>query len=371
MDVVPARELIARVRALPAARPLIGRVEGRSDVYLVGGAVRDLLLGGAPPDLDLLVEGDPADLAHQLGGALREHGRFGTATVELDGFAYDIVRARTETYSRPGALPDVLPAAVSEDLGRRDFTVNAMAIALGGVHAGELVTVPRALDDLQARVLRVLHDGSFLDDPTRLVRLARYTARLGFASEPHTEKLAREALASGALATVSADRLDGALRLLAREEDPAAAFEVLRGLGAPILADFDPALARRALQLLPAEGRHDEVVLRAALAPGAAAPLAEALAAAWRPSEIASAVGGASVEDVALAGALGPAAQARDWLERLRHVRLEIDGADLLAAGVPEGPKIGAGMRAALQAKLDGLIAGREQELAEALRFSR
>jgi tRNA nucleotidyltransferase (CCA-adding enzyme) len=371
VDVVPADELIERVRALPAARPLIGRLEGRSDVYLVGGAVRDLLLGATPPDLDLLVEGDPAQLADELGGALREHGRFGTAKVELGGFIYDIARARTETYARPGALPDVRPATVSEDLGRRDFTVNAMAIALGGARAGELVTVPGALDDLAARRLRVLHDGSFLDDPTRVLRLARYAARLAFAIEADTERLAREALASGALATLSADRLDAALRLLAREQDPVAALEVLKALGAPILSEFDPELARRALELLPADGRPDELVLRAALARSEAAPVADALASASRPSEIAAAVASARIEEIALAGALGPAPQAREWLERLRHVRLEIDGADLLAAGVPQGPAIGAGIRAALQAKLDGLIAGREQELAEALRVAR
>ncbi len=288
----------------------------------------------------------------------------------IDGFVYDIARARTEVYPAPGVLPEVRPATVSEDLVRRDFTVNALAIALGGERAGELVAAPGALKDLKARQLRVLHERSFIDDPTRLVRLARYATRLGFAIEPKTERLAREALAAGALSTLSRDRLDAALRLLAREQDPAGALELLAGLGAPLLSDFDPALVRRTLELLPVDGSRDEAVLLAALEPARGAQLADALANARRPSEIVAAVGTSEPELVALAGARGPAEQAWEWLEQLRGVRLEIDGDDLLAAGVKEGPAIGRGLRAALAAKLDGAVAGREQELAEALRWT-
>ena len=131
-------KLLAQVYALPAARPLIARLGDGTHVYLVGGAVRDLLLGGAPVDLDLVVEGDAATVVAALGGEVREHDRFGTATVVLDGFTYDIARARRETYDHPGALPDVEPAPLAEDLRRRDFTVNAIAIPLAGERAGEL-----------------------------------------------------------------------------------------------------------------------------------------------------------------------------------------------------------------------------------------
>lgn len=391
-------ELATRVRALPAARPLIPRLRGASGVHLVGGAVRDLLLGGAPVDLDLAVEGDAEEFAASLGGELKVHDRFGTSTVRLDGFDYDIARTRRETYARPGALPDVVPAPLAEDLYRRDFTVNAIALALGCDAPGELAAAPRALEDLAARRLQVLHDRSFIDDPTRLFRLVRYASRLGFEIEPHTRALAMRATHEGAVGTVSGPRVGAELRLLARERDPVRALGGLRGLGldAAVHPEFglgDPDLARRALALLPGDARRDRLVLalaaravtgnltglldslafeaedRDAIVVTAARgeEVARALASAGAPSEIAAAVAGAPAELVALAGALGPEPQARDWLDTLRHVRLAIDGRDLLAAGVPEGPAIGRGLRAALAAKLDRLVAGREQELAAAL----
>jgi tRNA nucleotidyltransferase (CCA-adding enzyme) len=392
-------ELLARVQALPAARELIARLGDGVPVYLVGGAVRDLLLGGTPFDLDLVVEGDAAAFATSLGGNVKLHDRFGTSTVSLNGFAYDIARARRETYASPGALPDVEPAALAEDLHRRDFTVNALAVALAGERAGELTAVPHALDDLEARRLRVLHDGSFIDDPTRLWRLARYAGRLDFAVEPHTRALADAAIEGGALGTVSGSRLGAEVRLLAREDDPVRALVAVRELGLdralhPGFGLTEETLARRALALLPPDGRPDRLVLAIASRgvpagelPGLldrlafeaedrdvisaaathAADLARALAATESPSAIATAAAGAPPEEVALAGALGPDTQAREWLERLRHVRLSIDGSDLLAAGVPQGPEVGRGLRAALAAKLDGLVHNREEELAEAL----
>jgi tRNA nucleotidyltransferase (CCA-adding enzyme) len=392
-------ELLARVHALPAAKPLLDRLPDRGGVYLVGGAVRDVLLGGTPFDLDLVVEGDATAFAASLGGTLRLHDRFGTSTVVLDGFAYDIARARREAYSRPGALPDVEPAAIEQDLVRRDFTVNAIALALTGESPGGLTAAPDALEDLEARRLRVLHEQSFIDDPTRLFRMARYAARLGFAIEAHTRELAEAAIAGGALGAVSGSRLGAEVRLLAREADPVGALLALRELGLdralqPGFGLTDPALASRALDLLPGDGRPDRMALALAArgvpsgelsglldrlafeaedrdAIYAAATRAEALAQALQTAEEPSAVAAAALEAppelVALAGALGPERQARAWLERLRHIRLSIDGRDLLAAGVPQGPAIGRGLRAALAAKLDGDADGREQELAEAL----
>jgi tRNA nucleotidyltransferase (CCA-adding enzyme) len=393
-------ELLERVRALPAARPLLSRMPGHSGVYLVGGSVRDLLLGGTPYDLDVVVEGDAAKFAASLGGALTVHDRFGTSTVRLDGFDYDIARSRRETYAHPGALPDVEPAPLAEDLLRRDFTVNALAIALAGDGAGELHAAPRGLEDLDARRLRVLHDRSFVDDPTRLFRLVRYASRLGFEIEPHTRALTREAIEAGALATVSGPRIGAEVRLLARERDPVRAFLAVRDLGLdaalhPGFGLAEDTLVRLALDLLPDDARPDRLVLAAAsrgipcagllalldslsfeaedrdaivAAASRAEELATALAAAEAPSEIAAAAAGAPLEQVALAGALGAERQAREWFEHLRHVRLSIDGRDLLAAGVPEGPAIGRGLRAALAAKLDARASGREQELAEALK---
>ena len=328
------------------------------------------------------------------------HDRFGTSTVELNGHNYDIARARQETYARPGALPDVTSATVTEDLLRRDFTVNAMAIALTGRSAGELRAAPLALEDLDAGQLRVLHERSFIDDPTRLLRLVRYAARLRFDVETQTLELVNAAILGHALRTVSGARIGTELRLLAREPDPVAAFETLRALSLDheIDPDFgldDPGSARAALEVAPAAAGRDRVVLAAA-SRAVAAPrlhsmlqalafeaddrdaiveaatraeqLALSLAAARTPSEIAIAAQDSRPETVALAGALGAAEPARAWLEELRHVRLEIDGNDLVRAGVSQGPRIGAGLRAALLAKLDGRAVGREQELAEALR---
>jgi tRNA nucleotidyltransferase (CCA-adding enzyme) len=227
----------------------------------------------------------------------------------------------------------------------------------------------------------------------------RYASRLGFAIEPHTRALADEAIRTGALATVSGSRLGAEMRLLAREEDPVAALLALRELGLdralhPGFGLDDEALARRAFGLLPGDGRRDRLavalaargVARAELgalldslafeaedrdaivaAATRAADLARGLEQAETPSQIATAAAGAPLELVALAGALGAEPQAREWLERLRHVRLSIDGRDLLAAGVPEGPAVGRGLRAALAAKLDGRAGQPEQELAEAL----
>lgn len=392
-------QLFSRLRQLPAAGPLLEALGGLDGVYVVGGAVRDLMLGGAPTDLDLVVEGDPQAVLTRLGGSCVRHDRFGTATVMTGGFAYDIARSRRESYERPGALPEVEPAPLEEDLRRRDFTANAIAIALAGSQAGRLRAVPGALEDLAARRLRILHQASFRDDPTRLLRLARYGARLGFEIETQTRVLAQAALGAGSLDTVSGSRLGAELRLAAGEEDPVAAMAALGALGIdqaiqPGFGLSDQALARAALDLLPADGRRDRLTLAAAglrlsreelaglldrlafeapdreaivTAATQARPLASALTGARAPSEIARAVKGGGEELVALAGALGPRDAAEQWLGRWRTVRLEIDGHDVVAAGVPPGPAVGRALRAALAAKLDGRAGDRAQELAAAL----
>jgi tRNA nucleotidyltransferase (CCA-adding enzyme) len=371
-------------------------------VALVGGAVRDLLLGGEPIDLDLAVEGPLEPVIERLGGTLRDHDRFGTATLAYGGGQLDLARARRETYRHPGALPHVEPADLLTDLARRDFTVNAIALVLTGVDRDRLLSVPGARGDLETRRLRVLHDESFRDDPTRLLRLARYAGRLGFEVEPGTAALAAAAVADDALRTVSGTRIGNELRLLAREADPLAAFSALRRLGldesiAPGFGVRDPERARRGLELLPPEARRDRLVLACALegvqenrraglldtlafragdraailAAARAGSLSARLAGATRPSEIARAIDGAGPEAVALAGAQGAEAPARAWLEQLRHVRLQIDGGDLLAHGVKPGAAVGNGLRAALAAALDGEAPGRDEQLAVALRAAR
>jgi tRNA nucleotidyltransferase (CCA-adding enzyme) len=377
---VDGPQLLQRLAELPRGRAVLaGPLAG---AHLVGGAVRDLALGRAPREIDLVVDGDPEPLIAALGGADVEHERFGTA---LAG-GVDVVRARAESYAEPGALPDVRPGTLDEDLRRRDFTVNAIAVALADA---TVRAVDGAVADLDGGVLRVLHDGSFRDDPTRLWRLARYGARLGFEPDDHTRELAREAVAGGALQTVSGPRLGNELRLALAEPDPVAALDRAVALGL-LPAGFAVAHPDEALALLPpGEGRGDLVLLAACCAgmdarallawldhvgfPAAERDLVAAasrfvigapLRAARTPSEIARAARGAPLEAIALAGG----DNARRWIDELRHVGLHISGDDLLAAGVPQGPEVGERLRRALERVLDGEIpAERESELAAAL----
>jgi tRNA nucleotidyltransferase (CCA-adding enzyme) len=198
-------DLLDRIARAPQARAVLDALDGEPGVHVVGGAVRDALLDVAPHELDVVVEGDAVPLARRaaerLNGDAVVHDRFGTATVRSPAATFDVVTARTETYAAPGALPDVRPgASIEEDLARRDFTVNAIALRIAD---GALAAWPGARDDLDAGVLRVLHERSFEDDPTRLLRLARYAARLGFEPDPATGALA----AAATVDTVSGGRL--------------------------------------------------------------------------------------------------------------------------------------------------------------------
>src|SRR4051794_8444308 len=188
--------MLEQLQTAPGAELVLAALGDEPGVYVVGGAVRDVLLDRRPKQLDLVVEGDAVAVARRavarLDGELVVHERFGTATVLADGYDPAPGGPRRERYARPGALPDVeLGASIEEDLARRDFSVNAIAVALAD---GRLVEWPGARADLEAGVLRVLHDGSFADDPTRMLRLVRYAHRLGFAAGPHTAALGGPAL---------------------------------------------------------------------------------------------------------------------------------------------------------------------------------
>lgn len=389
MQAETEEHLYARARAVaPIAAVIDDARQLQRDVYLVGGTVRDLILGRAFLDVDLALDGEALELATAIGVPEGTTSRFGTLSVQRAGYRHDIARTRAERYPRPGALPEVTPARIETDLSRRDFTVNALALGLAGARAGELLAVPGALEDLRAGRLAVLHDRSFLDDPTRLLRLARYSARLGFEPAAHTQTLAAEAIAGHAFDTISGARIGNELRLLAAEPDPVAAFESARRLGLPWT--IDPELARRALEALPAGGRADLLVLALALAAldaaalqeleftaGAArailegrgaSALAARLAAAGSNAEIARAVGTSGIETVALASGQGAPSQSLTWLADLRHRRLQITGDDLIEGGIPEGPRIGHALQAATDALMDGRAADRESQLRVALK---
>ena len=396
-----------RVEALPGLDRLLPALEGLPPAFLVGGAVRDLLRGAGSVDLDVAVEGDARavarELAERLGGQAIEHERFGTATVRAGDLAVDLATTRRERYARPGSLPEVEPAPLADDLVRRDFTINAMAVGLSGADVGHLHDPHGGLADLRAGVVRVLHPDSFRDDPTRLLRAVRYEARLGFRMDDRTEGLAREAAAGRALATVSGKRVRDELLDLLREPDAPAAVERLSALGldralhAALRADPDlvssAALgcaetgADRGLAALAALASGDpealdgwlddlqltrderEAVDRAARR---GAELAEQLRQPLRPSELRDLLRDEPPEALALALAFGaPADPVLRWVRDLSHVTLEITGTDLLAAGVPESPALGRALDATLRRKLDGELTGREQELAAALAAAR
>ena len=386
---------------------LLPALEGLPPAYLVGGAVRDLLRGSGSVDLDVAIEGDAvaaADtLAERLGGDAVRHERFGTATVRAGDLVLDLATTRSERYPAPGALPEVEPAPLADDLRRRDFTINAMAAGLSGDDLGVVHDLHGGREDLAAGVVRVLHDASFVDDPTRLLRAVRYEARLGYRMDAGTERLAREAAAVGGLGRVSGSRVRDELLDLLGEPESAAALARLRELGIdramhPALdADpdraasaalacaetlADPVFAQLAalVSLAPDElsewveglqlDRADrDAVLRAARkAPG----LVDALSAQPSPSAVHALLHCEPPEALALALALGaPGEPVLRYVGDLSGVRLEVTGDDLIEAGIPESPAIGRALEETLRLKLDGRVDGREQELAKALELAR
>jgi len=285
-------------------------------------------------------------------------GRRGVRLTEFAG-------TRTETYPHPGALPAVSPAkSIEADLGRRDFSLNAMAIPLAAPLS--LIDPYGGEADLEKGLLRALHPESFRDDPTRAIRAARYAARFDFELEPGTEALLRQA----DLGTVSEDRERAELLRLAAEPSAPRGFELLAGWGLIELRDGGVALAAAVIELLRAdpwqgEAAKPEAVLKAALGPaGGESELAAADP--QRPSQAVELASAHGPVDLVLARALG-ATWLDEYLEAWRSVTLEIDGSDLLSAGVPEGPAMGRGLAAALRQKLDGEISGYAAELAAAI----
>jgi tRNA nucleotidyltransferase (CCA-adding enzyme) len=377
-------------------------------LYLVGGPVRDLLLRRPLVDLDMVVDGDAPAFARRLARALsvpvRVHERFGTATLPLPGAGQlDVARSRRETYAGPGALPRVEPAPIAEDLGRRDFTINAMAL--------ELAPGRRLLDpfggkaDLARRLVRMLHSGSAVDDPTRAFRAVRYANRLGFRVDPETRRWIAQASRTGALDAVSGDRLRRELRLIFSEEDRAGAVRLLRDLdldrviepGMPREASVLPRMRRaeaiaarhpgetswllfllvwtsglddsaremlsRRLSLAGEEARRFRgwpAVFETLRAGGPGQSPSRVLAHEFSGDELVAAA-------ATVAGAFG---RRIETALAARETRLTIRGRDLLAAGVPAGRGIGEALKSTLSARRNGKISPR-QELAFALTAAR
>jgi tRNA nucleotidyltransferase (CCA-adding enzyme) len=402
-----ADELRAESRFAHVLEAIMAADNPDEPVYIVGGAVRDALLGHPSYDLDLVVEGDvPAfarRLAERLGGRVQTHKAFGTAEIFYDGGEIDVATARTETYREPAALPDVQFATLEEDLARRDFTINAIAASLGKADFGRLIDPHHGRADLAARTIRVLHPGSFLDDPTRIFRAVRYENRIGFRMDEETEALARTALEQSIAEHVSGERLRDELEALLDEDDVAHTIERLGDLDAArafhTTVATDPRtieLAERIVSLTQELGvevprwrlrlavlfrntppkelrealdslsipRRDEQAITEAVVHGPR--LADALQGAPDPAEVVRLVEPLAPDAPLMALALGDAPALRDWFTRLQGVRLEITGSDLAELGLAEGPRVGEVLGELRRRKLRGDLDGRDSELAAA-----
>ena len=364
-------------------------------------------------DLDLVVEGDGPKLAHwvagQLGGEVLSHPRFGTSTLLLGGNRIDFVSARRETYPRPGALPEVSASTIADDLARRDFTINALALHLGDRRPK--VMDPRGgLDDIRRGLIRTLHPDSFVDDPTRILRAVRYEQRLGFQLESDTLSQLNAAVAQGRLGLLSGDRVRHELERILQENRPALALNRIAELG--ILPALHPALGGEGLkerldvieaghreagdwpsldsnagdpgqmayvaalvyQLTPDHGEaviqrlnlstawarlvRDVVLLR-----GQEAQLADG---ALEGSQLVRELEGYCDEAVQvvswLTGSAIVARRLRQYLCELKPMAPALDGEDLLAMGVPEGPDIGRILRQLKESRQDGQVSNEDEE---------
>ena len=226
---------------------LAADVAARLDVhlFLVGGTVRDVLAGNQPADLDLsVVSGTaefPLELAQELGGQVVARSQFGTSKLTIQGEVLDLATARKESYSHPGALPDVAPGSIQDDLARRDFTINSMAISLSPEDWGQLLDPFHGLQDLQHSLIRVLHSGSFTDDATRILRALRYSVRLRFRLEPETEALLRRDLPY--MDTIGGDRVRNELIRVFREEGAVSTLKTAQEIGV-LAAILSPVIAK-------------------------------------------------------------------------------------------------------------------------------
>ncbi len=396
----------------------VGRLarELEMSAWLVGGCVRDLLLGRAARDIDLVIEGDAMALAQALarrhGGRALLHEAFGTAHWEHEGHTLDLATARVEWYEAPASLPKVAHAELRRDLYRRDFTINAMAISLDPESLGALEDPFGGARDLRQGLLRVLHGLSFHDDPTRAFRAARFAARFDFRLAPQTEALLQNVRRAGVLDALGRERLGVELDRLLDELEVLQAARLLRDweLLPLIHPQFvaDAHLLDRVVRVTAAvqrvRGLYDRplsfrqadplwLVIAAAVPREARAELLrmvpgdrhahrrwldgpervqEALSEIWtarRPSEAARALLGLDLVERVYALGVSPGPKNEAWLtwwEREGQLlRASVNGQTMLARGVKPGPALGLALRAAQDAAWDGLDAQGQLEAAE------
>ena len=369
-------------------------------LYLVGGTVRDLLLGHPPADLDLAAaDASPElanSLAHDLHADVVATSQFGTSKLAIGDMVVDLVIARRETYARPGALPTVEPGSIEQDLARRDFSINAMAISLAADGWGDLLDPFDGHRDLGRALLRVLHPGSFVDDATRILRAVRYAGRLRLGIEPATERLIRRDLSY--LDSIKGDRIRHELQRIFREDGAASILGLAQELGvisaiyAPLRLDGSLLAKLKQIQVRPTL---DNDLLFASLLAYSVPPqhrpgLMSRLNMDSRWSNVVRDTGVLrdafdSVADPDIANSLlyrllgrldlaairGCALATDDrrvsnslalFETKLRHVKPALNGNDLIAMGVPEGPAVGKLLDDLLKARLDGVVDTRDDE---------
>jgi len=371
-------------------------------LYLVGGVVRDLFLGQANLDLDLVVEGNAIELAKQLKelnqAKITTHPRFNTAKLQWDRWSVDLATARAETYDKPGALPSVTPSSIDNDLSRRDFTINAMAIHLNPGDYGKLVDPCGGRNDLKNRIIRVLHEKSFIDDATRIWRGLRYEQRLDFHLERKTLRLLKRDI--NMLDTISRDRIRYEIECILQERYPEKVLRRAEELG--VLAKLHPALkgdgwlaekfdqARRLTSPQPPEielylallaysltsGEAESLISRLNLPKSLAQTVRDAITLKSKlklvaipglsPSSIYRFLDGYSYHAL-LSNSLAtesPAASQniRLFLSRLKHIETSLTGEDLIKMGVAQGPQIREVLEMLREARLNGKVTTREGE---------
>jgi tRNA nucleotidyltransferase (CCA-adding enzyme) len=372
-------------------------------LYLVGGVVRDLLLGQANLDLDLAVEGNAIELARQLKkinkAKLTTHSQFNTAKLQLDKWSIDLTTIRSETYDKPGALPTVQPGSIENDLARRDFTVNAIAIRLNPGEYGKLVDPHGGRDDLKAKLIRTLHEKSFIDDATRIWRALRYEQRLGFHLERKTLSLLKRDLPM--LDTISGDRIRYEIECILKEKYPEKVLSRAEKLG--VLAKLQPSLkgnswlaekfrqARKvsapdppgvglymALLVYPlAMEEAEDLISRLRPPKSLAQSLRDTIALKGRMRSLSTP--GLSPSNIyRLLEAYSPPAMVANslatespaasqnihiYLTRLKHIEISLTGKDLTQMGVAPGPRIREILDLLHQARLDGKITTKEDEV--------
>ncbi len=369
------------------------------ELYVVGGTVRDALTGKSPVDVDIMASRETERLVESIVGqgnaSVRKASEFGTWSLTVQDIELDLSTARRETYDRPGALPTVFPGTIDDDLARRDFTINAMAISLNGVSWGDLLDPHGGVKDLERGLIRVLHDRSFVDDATRVLRAIRYACRQGFQLEARTSELLEQGLPY--LSTISPDRVRHEFERIFNEPRAAKMVEFAGRLG--VLSAVHPALrvdttSLRAIDAAPeADARRAELLLGSIVQSigdddvdsvverlnlnaewalvvqdvvkvhGRSKELMDENIAKSRVYRLLHGLNGSAIESCAMAET-DPrvAARLRLYLHKLRHVQTSLDGNNLMEIGVPQGPAVGQMLDKLLDARLDGLVVSAEDE---------